>query len=92
MRQRNHGAGSAVFDVPSDSLAILPFAAGEGRGFGQAHGSTGRGRRATAGFATDPFAEEGLEALRNQAVRARAGDRSDEYGKGMERARGQGRR
>jgi hypothetical protein len=86
------GLGVAVFDVPPGSLVVPSFAAGKERRFGQAHGSTGRGRRATAGFATDPFAEEGLEALRNQAIRARAGDRSDEHGEGKERARGQGRR
>jgi hypothetical protein len=86
------GLGMAVFDVPPDSLLVLSFAAGRRGGFGQAQGSTGRGRRATAGFATDPFAEEGLEALRNQTVRARAGNRSDEHGEGKERARGQGRR
>jgi hypothetical protein len=86
------GLGSAVFDVPSGACRFLSFAAGFGERSEQAQGSTGWVRRATAGFATDPFAEEGLEALRNWTGDARAGDRDDVSGKAKERARGQGKR
>jgi hypothetical protein len=86
------GLGGAVFDVPSGSWRFLLFAAGVVERSEQAQGSTGRGWRATAGFATDPFAEEGLEALRNWTGSARAGDRGDGFGLGKERAGRQGKR
>jgi hypothetical protein len=85
------GLGCAVFDVPSGSWSTLLFAAGGEERSEQAQGSTGRGRRAIAGFATDPFAEESLEALRNLTGHARAGNRGDASGRRKERARRQGK-
>jgi len=51
---------------PRTSFELASVRGGRGGGwFEQAQGSTGRSRQATVGFATDPFVEEGLGALRN---------------------------
>jgi hypothetical protein len=41
VRQRSHGAGSAVFDVPSGSWRFLSFAAGVSRGPSKPRGAPG---------------------------------------------------
>jgi hypothetical protein len=63
----SRGSEQSVFDVPPEQHRDVPReGCRRGPGSGQAQGSTGHGRRATAGRATDPYVEEGLEVPPNR--------------------------